>query len=90
MFGMWMEGVEGNLRNKIWFGTCAFCCAIWLSRNDVIFNNAKVPTPLQVIFRGTYWMRQWTILLKGEDEPQVKLGRRLLKTTMMQFFASNG
>ncbi|KAL5667027.1 hypothetical protein ACJX0J_019248, partial [Zea mays] len=40
MFGRWMEG--------IWFKTCAFCWAIWLCRNDVIFNNAQVPTPLQI------------------------------------------
>jgi hypothetical protein len=53
MFGRWMEGVEGNLRNKIWFGTCAFRWTIWLCRNDVIFNNAQLPTPLQVVSRGT-------------------------------------
>jgi hypothetical protein len=47
-----MEGVEGNLRNKIWFGTCAICWAIWLCRNGVIFNNAQVTTPLQLVFRG--------------------------------------
>jgi hypothetical protein len=53
MFGRWMEGVEGNLRNKIWFETCAFCWTIWLCRNDVTFNNAQLPTPLQVVSRGT-------------------------------------
>ena len=27
--------------------------AIWLTRNDVIFNNIPTPSFLQVLFRGT-------------------------------------
>jgi hypothetical protein len=79
MFGRWMEGVDGNLRNKIWFGTCVFYWTIWLCRNDIIFNSAQVPTPLHVVFRRTYRMREWAIMLKGEDKPQIKLDVVCLK-----------
>jgi hypothetical protein len=53
------------------------------------FKNAQVPTPMLVLFRGTYWMRQWMLLLKQEDGLQVKQGCRLLEVAMMQIFAKN-
>jgi hypothetical protein len=79
-----------KLSNKIWFGASAICWVIWLYRNDVLFHNAQVPTPMQVLFRGTYWMRQWMLLLKEEEKLQVKQGCRLLEVAMMQIFAKNG
>ena len=90
LFGQWMQGVDKNFKNKIWFGACILCWSIWLCRNDVIFNNAQVPTPMQVLFRGTYWMRQWAILLKEDDRSHVKMGCHLLEVTIMQIFANNG
>jgi hypothetical protein len=57
VFDGWLQGVDMQLKNKIWFGACTICWTIWLCRNDVIFNNALVLTPMQVIFIGTYWMR---------------------------------
>ena len=39
-------------------------------------------TPMQVIFRGTYWMRQWALLLKEDPRAQVKLGCRQLEMAM--------
>jgi hypothetical protein len=49
---------------KILVGESALCCAIWLSRNDMIFNNTRVVSLMQVIFRGTYWICFWTLLQK--------------------------
>jgi hypothetical protein len=45
---------------------------------------------MQVLFRGTYSMRQWMLLLKEEDGLQVKQGCRLLEVAMMQIFVKNG
>ena len=63
--------MDMELKSKIWFGACTICWAIWLCRNEVIFYNALVPTPMQVIFRGTYWMRQWALLIKEDPRAQV-------------------
>jgi hypothetical protein len=57
-FDGWLQGVDMQLKNKILFGAYTICWTIWLCRIDVIFNNALVLTPMEVIFRGTYWMRQ--------------------------------
>jgi hypothetical protein len=63
---------------------------IWLCQNDVIFNNKLVSTPMQVVFRGTHWIRQWSVLQKEENMIQIKWGCRALETTMMQIFSYNG
>jgi hypothetical protein len=39
---------------KIMVEASGLCWAIWLSRNDMIFNNTWDVTPMQVIFQGTH------------------------------------
>ena len=90
MFNGWLIGLNKKLMYKILVGASAVCWAIWLSRNDMVFNNSRAATPLQVIFRGTHWIRLWALLQKENERPQVTLGCRVLKTTAMEFFASNG
>jgi len=38
----------------------ALIWAIWLTRNEVIFEKARSKTFLQVLFRGTHWLRMST------------------------------
>lgn len=85
-------GVNKNLRNKILVGTCTLCWAIWLSRNDMVFNNARAVTvtTMQVIFKCTYWIRFWALLQKEEDKPHIMQGCRVLETTIMEVFAKKG
>jgi hypothetical protein len=35
----------------------AICWAIWLSRNDAVFDNAPIKSSLQVVFRAMHWLR---------------------------------
>ena len=90
MFNGWLIGLNKKLMYKILVGASAVCWAIWLSRNDMVFNNSRAATPLQVIFRGTHWIRFWALLQKENERPQVTLGCRVLETTAMEFFSSNG
>ena len=90
MFNGWLIGLNKKLMYKILVGASAVCWAIWLSRNNMVFNNSRVATSLQVIFRGTHWIRFWALLQKENERPQVTLGCRVLETTAMEFFASNG
>ena len=59
-------------------GACAILWAIWLTRNDITFNCARVSSSLQVLFRGTYWIRFWALLQKEEERPLVLEGCRTL------------
>jgi hypothetical protein len=52
LFNGWMQGVDKKLKYKILVGTCTLCWAIWISRNDVVFDKVRVFNPMQVIFQG--------------------------------------
>jgi hypothetical protein len=39
MFTGWLNEITKKLMYKIMVGASALCWAIWLSRNDMIFNN---------------------------------------------------
>ena len=64
--------------------------AVWLCRNDAVFNG-KVPNSyLHVIFRGTYWTREWAALSKeGEKTALIKSSQRL-EGLALEFFFSHG
>lgn len=48
------------------------------------------PSYLQVIFRGTYWTKSWSLLQKEEDRQKMKMGCRIIETTAMKVFARYG
>jgi hypothetical protein len=45
---------------------------------------------IQVIFRGTFWARQWSLLLKEEDGQKVREGCLILEKRVSGFFAMKG
>ena len=47
-------------------GVTAMFWAIWRCRNDVVFNQMKSNSIMQVIFRGAYWLRSWAQLQRNE------------------------
>ena len=67
MFNGWLNGINKELMYKILVGASALCWTIWLSRNGMVFNNFRAVTPLQVIFRGTHWIRFWALLQMEDD-----------------------
>jgi hypothetical protein len=48
-----LEGINRKLKYKIIVGASDLCWAIWLSRNDIVFNKTVAPSYLQAIFRGS-------------------------------------
>jgi hypothetical protein len=66
MFGGWLSNQNKRMRNLIWVGVAAMYWAIWRCRNDVIFNQMKSNSIMQVIFRGAYWLRTWAPLQHDE------------------------
>jgi hypothetical protein len=49
-------------RKKLLIGVAAMFWSIWLCCNDVVFNFKPISSILQVLFRGTYWLRLWRLL----------------------------
>jgi hypothetical protein len=90
MFTGWLNGVNKKLMYKILVGASALCWAIWLSINDMVFNNTRAVTPMQVFYRGSHWIRFWALLQKEDERPHIIRGCRVLETTSMEIFASNG
>jgi hypothetical protein len=90
MFTGWLEGINLKLKSKILVGASAICWAIWLTRNDIVFDKAAAPSYLQVIFRGTYWIRSWSLLQKEEDRQFMKMGCSTFETTALEVFARHG
>ena len=54
LFGPWTKSFDPKIRNQVIVGVAMMCRAIWLSRNDTIFNKAITNSFMQVIFRGTH------------------------------------
>jgi len=48
------------------------CWILWLNRNDAVFQRLVANSLLQVIFRGTFWIRQWFLLCKEEERGALK------------------
>jgi hypothetical protein len=90
LFTGWLDGINRKLKSKILVGASAICWVIWLTRNNIIFDKAATPSYLQVIFRGTYWTRSWSLLQKEEDRQKIKMGCRIIETTTMEVFARYG
>jgi hypothetical protein len=71
--------------------TAALCWAIWITRNEVIFDKCRPKSFLQVLFRGTHWLRQWARLQRHDDlRDQLMTAGQHLETSALQFFSSNG
>jgi hypothetical protein len=67
----------------------ALIWALWTSRNNLVFDNSSIKTYLQVLFRGTYWLRLWTQLQEHEVAgARLKQACMLLESLAMQFFAN--
>ena len=73
LFTGWLDGINRKLKSQILVGASAICWAIWLTRNDIVFDKILAPFYLQVIFRGTYWARSWPLTEKKEDRHSMKM-----------------
>lgn len=66
IFGNWLRGIDKQFSaQNILVGAAALCWAMWLTRNDVIFNNKCVSSPMQVIHVYTRWLRTWSSATRG-------------------------
>ena len=90
LFTRWLEGIDRKMKYQILVGASVICWAIWLTRNDIVFDKALAPSYLQVIFKGTYWTRYQSLLQKEEDRQMMKIGCRTIEIATMEVFARHG
>jgi hypothetical protein len=90
MFTDWLDGINRKLKFKILVPASAICWEIWLTHNNIIFDKAATPSYLQVIFKGTYWIRSWSILQKENDCQFMKMGCSTIETTAIEVFVGDG
>jgi hypothetical protein len=71
-------------------GMTALCWAIWISRNDLVFNKSHYKSILQVIFRGFFWIRSWSVLSNEEGRIILEVGCRKLESIALAVFQGFG
>jgi hypothetical protein len=91
LFGSWLDQFGGKLKRQALAGASAFCWAIWLSRNDVVFDKSLIKTFLQVLFRGTHWLRSWAQMERHDQDKEALVAAcHKMETIAMEFFADHG
>jgi hypothetical protein len=61
MFVGWLNGINKKLITKSWLEHLLY---VGQFKNDMVSNNTRVVTPMQVIFRGTHWIRFWAFRVR--------------------------
>ena len=59
------------------FGCVAW--SLWLIRNDFVFNDVVITSPVVALFRAISYMQRWKILSKGEDRRKLEEVIEMLK-----------
>ena len=67
LFSQWLRPNGPKTNTLLLVAAAALIWAIWLTRNEVIFEKARPKTFLQVLFRGTHWLHQWASLQRQDE-----------------------
>jgi hypothetical protein len=75
------------MKRQLLIGTSAFCWAIWLSRNDVMFDKTPIKSFMQILYREMYWLHFWS-QLQSDDQDKEKITKacQKLEVVAMQIF----
>ena len=91
MFDDWLVQFDTKMRAKIIVGAAAIYWAIWLSRNDMVFDKCPMKTYMQVIYGGTFWCRFWAQLQRREEDVSgMKVACLSLETSVLKIFTRFG
>jgi hypothetical protein len=87
MFGDWLHGFNSGIQIVFLLGATVICWALWICRNDLVFEEKTFFSPLQVIHLAAQRLTSWAILQRVEVRPLVAVGSRLLVRTAMAVFS---
>ena len=87
MFGTWLGGFDKGLRNITFLGAATTVWALWLHRNDLVFEEKINSSPLQVIYVISHWLCTWAVLQKVELQAMVVATSQRLVRVAKDFFS---
>jgi len=92
LFNRWSKSVGNKHNSLLLTAASALCWAVWITRNEVVFDKCKPKFFLQVLFRGTHCLRQWARLQRCDVQRDqlILVGQHLETSALHFFFASNG
>jgi hypothetical protein len=91
LFENWSKLGSKKVNSLLLTAASALLWTIWLTRNEIVFDKCKPKSLLQVLFRGTHWLRQWALLQRHEDLKDLLISAATrLETSALAFFSSNG
>ena len=91
LFYHWSKLGNKKYNTLLLTAASALLWAIWITRNEVVFDKCKPKSLLQVLFRGTHWLRHWANLQRHEDlKDQMISVAQHLETSALDFLGSNG
>jgi hypothetical protein len=90
IMGAWESNKGIAHKKKLLIGVAAMFWSICLCRNDVVFNHKPIPSILQVIFRGTHWLRFWRLVQMEESHQESLNIFQYLEVVAMKIFTSHG
>ena len=91
LFNRWSKMASNDHNSLLLTAASALCWAVWITRNEVVFDKCRPKSLLQLLFRGTHWLRQWARLQRCDDRrDQLILAGQHLEMSALHFFGSNG
>ena len=91
LFIRWSKLLNKKYNSLLLTAASALCWAVWITQNEVVFDKCRPKSFLQVLFKGTHWLRQWARLQRHDDlRDQLSLAAQHLESSALQFFGSNG
>jgi hypothetical protein len=82
--------MNSRTRKLVLVGIGAMLWSLWLSRNDIAFGKKPILSYMQLIYRGTYWTRTWSLFQKEDKRKSIEDACRLLEMVTMEIFAKHG
>ena len=86
LLGPWLSGFSLKFRMQLLICASAMCWAIWLSRNELVFQQGCPNSYLQILFRGTYWARWWLQLSEVETVQLMKSNCQRFEEVIMELY----
>ena len=86
-FGSWLSRFQKNDKRLVLTGTLALLWAIWICRNDIIFDRKKINDPMCIIKMMCSRITDWAILQKKDpEEKMLMLGARLIEQVASEIY----
>jgi hypothetical protein len=89
LFVNWSKRGNKKYNTLLLMAAAALFWAIWITKNEIVFDKCKPKSFFQVLFQGTHWLCQWANLQRHDLKDQMIYAAQHLETSALDFFGSN-